>query len=142
MRSTTNPRNNIMQTTPIYAAILGLVFVVLSIRTLLLRRNLKVAIGNGDQPILPRAVRAHANFVEYVPISLLLISFLEIRTRTNLWIHTLCIALVIGRIVHAIGVSQVKEDFRYRITGMVITFTVIVAASIGLMISYAFHLDA
>lgn len=129
-----------MQITPIYAAILGPIFVILSIRTLLMRRKLKVVIGNGDQPTLTRAVRAHANFAEYVPISLLLISFLEIRTRTNLLIHTLCIALVIGRIVHAIGVSQIKEDFRYRIAGMMITFTVIVAASIGLMISYVFHL--
>jgi uncharacterized protein len=129
-----------MLTTSIYAAILGLVFVVLSVRTLLLRRQLQVSIGDGDQPILARAVRAHANFAEYVPLSLLLIYFLEVQTRTNLWIHILCSALVIGRITHAIGVSQVKENFRYRVVGMVITFTVIISASFGLMISYAVNL--
>lgn len=129
-----------MLTTPIYASILGLMFVALSIRTLLLRRQLQVSIGDGDQPILTRAIRVHANFAEYVPLSILLIYFLEIQTRTNLWVHILCSALVIGRIVHAIGVSQVKEVFRYRVVGMVITFTVIISASFGLMISHSLNL--
>ena len=82
--------NKMMPITPIYAAILGLVFVVLSIRTLLLRRQLKVEIGDGDQPMLARAARVHANFAEYVPLSLILIYFLEIQTQTSLWIHFLC----------------------------------------------------
>ncbi len=90
--------------------------------------------------MLARAVRVHANFAEYVPLSLLLIYFLETQTRANLCIHILCSALVIGRITHAIGVSQVKETFRYRVIGMVITFTVIISASLGLMLSYAFYL--
>jgi uncharacterized protein len=129
-----------MLTTPIYAALLGLIFLALSVRTVLLRRQLKVAIGDGDQPILARAVRAHANFAEYVPLSLVLIYFLEIQTQTNLLIHVLCSALVIGRMTHAIGVSQEKETFRYRVIGITLTFTVIISASLGLMISYALHL--
>ena len=131
-----------MQTTSTYAAILGLVFIVLSIRTLLLRRKLGVAIGDGNQPRLARASRVHANFAEYVPLSLILIYFLEIQTQTSLWIHLLCSALVIGRITHAFGVSQVQENYRYRVVGMVVTFTVIISASIGLMISYVLHLGA
>lgn len=134
--------NKMMPITPIYAAVLGLVFVVLSIRTLLLRRQLKVAIGDGDQPVLARAARVHANFAEYVPLSLILIYFLEIQIQLSLWIHILCSALVIGRITHAFGVSQVQENYRYRVFGMVVTFTVIISASIGLMISYALHLGA
>lgn len=130
-----------MLTTPIYAAVLSLMFVVLSIRTLLLRRQLGVAIGDGDQPTLMRATRVHANFAEYVPLSLLLIYFLEIQTRTSLWIHLLGSTLVIGRITHAFGVSQVKENFRHRIIGMMLTFTVIIVSSIGLIIRYAFHLE-
>ncbi len=115
-------------------------FVALSIRTLLLRRQLRVAIGDGDQPLLARAIRVHANFAEYVPLSLLLLYFLEAQTRINLLIHLLGSALTIGRIAHAIGVRQVKENFRDRVIGIVITFTVIISASLGLIISYAFHL--
>jgi uncharacterized protein len=134
-------RADIMLTTPIYTAIFGWVFVALSVRTLLLRRSLGVGLGDGDQPMLARAVRVHSNFAEYVPISLLLIYFLETQVEAGLWIHVLCSALLIGRITHAFGVSQVKENYRYRVIGMALTFTVIISASIGLMIGYALHPD-
>ena len=54
-----------MFVTPIYAAILGFVFVTISVRTILIRRKLQIAIGDGDQPLLARAARVHANFAEY-----------------------------------------------------------------------------
>lgn len=124
-----------MLVTPIYTAIFGFVFVALSVRTLLLKRSLGVGIGDGDQPILARAVRVHSNFAEYVPLSLLLIYFLETQVKSSPWIHVLCSALLVGRITHAFGVSQVKENYRYRVIGMALTFTAILSASIGLVIS-------
>ena len=129
-----------MFVTPIYAAILGFVFVAISVRTILVRRKLQVAIGDGDQPLLARAARVHANFAEYVPLSLILIYFLETYSVSKLWIHLLCITLVIGRVIHAFGVSQAKENYRYRVTGMALTFTAILSASLGLIIVYAIAL--
>ncbi len=125
-----------MLITPAYAAIFAFIFVALSVRTLLLRRQLRVAIGHGNEPKLERATRAHANFAEYVPISILLIYFLEIHTGGGIWIHLLCIVLLLGRIVHAYGVSQVTEDHRYRVTGMSLTFAVIISVSIGILWGY------
>lgn len=119
-----------------YAAIFGFIFVALSVRTLLLRRRLKVGIGDGEMPILARAVRVHSNYAEYVPLSLILLYFLETQVGTSLWIHILCSALLIGRITHAFGVSQVEENYRYRVIGMALTFTVIICASLGLMSRY------
>jgi uncharacterized protein len=125
-----------MLVTPLYAALLGLVFVALSTRTLLLRRSLSVAIGDGNSPVLARAARVHSNFAEYVPISLILIYFLE-RSSSNYWIHVLGSALLIGRITHAFGVSQVKEKLIFRVIGMSLTFTAIISASIGILVGYA-----
>jgi len=65
--------------TPLYAAILGLVFVILSFRTLLLRRKLKIPIGYGDQPILIRAAAEHSNFADYVPLALILVFFWRLK---------------------------------------------------------------
>ena len=129
-----------MFVTPIYAAILSFVFVTISVRTILIRRKLQIAIGDGDQPLLARAARVHANFAEYVPLSLILIYFLETCSVSKLWIHLLCITLVIGRVTHALGVSQPKENYRYRVTGMALTFTAILSASLGLLIVYAIAL--
>ncbi|MGB5261151.1 MAG: MAPEG family protein [Gammaproteobacteria bacterium] len=123
--------------TPFYAALLALIFVVLSFRTILLRRRLGIAIGAGEDPRLARAIRAHSNFAEYVPIALILIFFVEIRTSAILLIHGLCIALIIGRIVHAYGVSQLEENYSFRISGMALTLVCIISASLRLIVSYA-----
>ena len=125
-----------MHITPFYAALSGLIFVGLSFRTLLLRRKLQIAIGDGGQSSLMRAARVHSNFAEYVPLALILIYFLEIKTSSYLWVHVLCSALIIGRILHAYGVSQVDEDYRFRVAGMVLTLTAIISASVRLIISY------
>lgn len=119
----------------LYSGIFGLFFIALSVRTLLLRRSFGVLVGGGDQPTLERASRVHANFAEYVPLALLLIYFLEIQTKSNLgWIHFVCIALLVGRISHAYGVSQVKEKLIFRVIGMALTFIAIVSTSIRLII--------
>ena len=122
--------------TPLYAALLALIFVGLSFRTLLLRRKLGIPIGAGDNPVLARAIRAHANFAEYVPIALLLIIFVEGRTGAGMLVHGLCIALTVGRIIHAYGVSQVKENLRLRISGMILTLGTIIYAALRLIVSY------
>jgi len=125
-----------MMITPLYAALLALLFVVLSFRTLLLRRKLGVAIGAGENPVLARAIRVHANFAEYVPIALLLIAFLEVQINARLLVHGLCIALIVGRILHAYGVSQVEENFRLRVSGMILTLGTIIYAALRLIVSY------
>jgi uncharacterized protein len=126
-----------MYITPFYSGIFGLFFVALSVRTLLLRRKFGIAIGSNNQPILERASRVHSNFAEYVPMALLLIYFLELKMPSNIWIHFVCIALLVGRISHAYGVSQVQEKLIYRVIGMTLTFVAIVSTSVRLIIGYA-----
>lgn len=127
-----------MYVTPIYAAILGLIFVIISFRTIGIRRNAKVAIGGGDNQLLQRAIRVHGNFTEYVPIALILIFFLEIQISFKIIIHLLLISLIIGRSIHFYGVRQVNENLKFRVTGMVITLSTIIIASISLLLSYIF----
>jgi len=117
----------------VYAAVLALVFIGLSLRTIRLRRRAQVAIGDGGDRLLARAVRVHANFAEYVPLALLLIFFLESSGAPRLVVHGLCALLLVGRLLHAWGVSQPKEEFRYRVAGMALTFTAIGLAALGLL---------
>ena len=126
--------------TPFYAALIALLFVALSIRTLRLRHRFKVAIGPGEEPMLERAMRVHANFAEYVPIALLLVLFVELTTRNEILVHALGVLLIAGRSLHAYGVSQVRENFRYRVSGMALTFTVIITAAVTLLVVYGLAL--
>lgn len=131
-----------MLITPAYAAIFALLFVALSLRTIRLRRRARVAVGSGGDAVLERAARVHANFAEYVPLALVLIYFAEIEAAGNAWVHGLCIALLAGRLLHAYGVSQVKENYRFRIAGMVLTFTVLLSAAFRLLYAYVAVLAA
>ena len=83
-----------------------------------------------------RAMRVHSNFAEYVLICLLLILIIELQGGSTIFIHLLCSALFIGRVSHAFGVSQLKEDYRFRVFGMAMTLTTIIAGSLYLLGSY------
>ncbi len=121
--------------TPIYAAILGLGFVGLSFLTLRLRRQNKIALGDGGNPQLLRAIRVHSNFAEYVPIALILIYMTESIGAPIYLIHFLGISLLIGRLSHAWGVSQENEDFKFRVFGMIATFNAIIVSSLYILVS-------
>lgn len=124
-----------MTVTPAYAAVLGMIFVALSVRTIRMRRRHRVAVGDGGNAELRRAMRVHANFAEYVPLALLLIYFVEHDGAEILLVHVLGIALLAGRLLHAWGVSQEAENFRYRVSGMVLTFGTIITAALAIFIA-------
>ena len=125
-----------MTITPMYVALFGIILFVLSIRTIRARRRLRIAIGAGDDKTMERAMRVHANFCEYVPIALILIYMLELTVGTSYWIHVLGSGLLVGRLLHAYGVSRPREDFRFRVTGMVLTFTVILSSATRILLAY------
>ena len=118
---------------PFYAAVLAIVFVALSFRTIRMRQRLRVGIGDGGDERLRRAARAHSNFAEYVPMALLLFYFVESRGASPLLVHALCASLLAGRMIHAVGVSQVPEPYVLRMIGMILTFGSIVTAAIRLL---------
>ena len=60
-----------------YAAILALFYIYQSALIIKTRRAEKVGLGDGNNPILFARIRAHANFAEYIPMALLLLTFVE-----------------------------------------------------------------
>lgn len=111
-----------MTIVPTYAALLAFFFVGLSVRVLRLRRRLGIPIGHDGDATLLRAVRVQANFAEYVPFALLLAAFVETAHGSPRFVHALCAALLLGRVVHALGVSRSAERLAYRVVGMALTF--------------------
>jgi uncharacterized membrane protein YecN with MAPEG domain len=118
---------------PIYAAIFAIFFVVLSIRTIRQRRSLKIGLGDAGNKDMQRAMRVHANFAEYVPLCLLMIYLVEQSGVYAWFVHALCSGLLVGRLSHAYGVSQQRENFKFRVTGMSLTFAVLVTCAVHLL---------
>lgn len=124
-------------TTAFYAGLLAILFIVLSFRVIAKRNQYKVAIGSNGQELLQRAIRVHANFAEYVPFALLLMFLAEYSGLAPLYLHILGIALIIGRLSHAYGVSQQQEPLKFRVFGMIISMLVIIVAAIASILLYA-----
>ena len=118
---------------PVYTAILGLIFVYLSIRVVKQRRIAKVSIGDGDDPALRKAIAVHNNFSQYVPFALLLITFVELNHASAIITHGLCACLLVSRVAHAYGLAQPVQIMKLRQTGVLLTFGVIVIATIYLL---------
>ncbi len=112
-----------MQITALYAGLLAPLFIFLSIRVIGQRRAARVAVGHGDDNLLLRRMRVHANFAEYVPLVLVLMALAENLKTTPILLHAVGILLLVGRILHAYGVSQPKENLNLRVAGMAMTFT-------------------
>ena len=119
---------------PAYAALLALFFVALSINVIRARQSHRVALGTAGNADLERKVRMHANFAEYVPLALLLLAIADSRGAPAPLLHLLGIALLIGRLAHAWGLSQAVEDSRFRVGGMGTTLTMIVVTALMLFI--------
>lgn len=119
-----------MVVTPLYAGILAILFIILSLRVIQHRRLAKVSLGDGGNALLQRAIRGHANFAEYVPLALLLLAILEISRFSIYVIHVLGIALVIGRILHAYAMGF-RAEFRFgRFWGAILTFAILTVEAV------------
>lgn len=124
-----------MVITGLYAGLLGLFYVVLSARVIRGRFQNRVSLGDGGVDALALRIRAHGNFIEYVPLALILMAVLDAQAASPILLHGLGIALVAGRAAHAVGL--IKSIFALRVGGTVLTLAVLVASSVAAIATFA-----
>ena len=126
--------------TGLYLAIFALIYAVLQAARL--RRDNRVLFGDGENMKLRSAIRAHANFIEYVPIIALLVEMLEMSGTSAVRVHVLMGALLVSRLLHPLGMYSRPGTWQFgvgRIAGILITIAgrcrrfraVAILASIG-----------
>ena len=108
--------------TALYASVLALIYYKLSKNVIKLRRQHKVSIGHDGHKDLEQSIRAQANFIEYVPLGLILLSCLEINNVHPLIVSILGGLLFIGRFLHAKSFTTPGTDKTKRVQGMKLTF--------------------
>lgn len=133
---------NVPFVVPFYAAIFALIYIGLSIRVIRLRYDKRVSLGSGGDPALERAIRIHANFIEYVPLALILLIALEMQHSSRYLLHVLCLLLLAGRICHFLGLSRENTANPLRGAGVMLTMLVLAAAAIMLIIDFFLILPA
>lgn len=105
--------------TALYAGLLGLIALYLSFQAGGFRGKTGISILHGD-PVnmeLAERVRRHQNFLEYVPMILILMGAIELNGGNRLFLHIVGIALIVSRIAHAIGLKHDNMSHPGRLVG-------------------------
>jgi hypothetical protein len=119
--------------TALYAGILALIAIVLSIQVGRMRLRKGIAILHGSDMELAQTIRRHANFTETVPLALILLGILELNGGGTTLLHSLGIALVIARVIHPIGL--VHDNLRSPLRGigaLATTLVTLIAAVVAI----------
>jgi len=122
------------------AGLLGLLYVFLSVRVTLARRDSRISIGEGSQGSvalgketeasqLQVACRAHANFAEYVPLALILMGGIEMSGASHWFLMLLALVLIAGRVAHPMGMARPAPN-PFRAGGALATWVVIALAGL------------
>jgi len=116
--------------TGLYLSLLGLLYIVLTVRVIKLRRYFKVGIGDGGHEPLAQAIRVHGNFAEYTPIVILLFACAELNGSLPLLLYVVGAGFFVARVMHSIGITQSTGTTKFRLWGMLMSFiTILVLAA-------------
>ncbi|QAU46103.1 glutathione S-transferase [Bradyrhizobium guangzhouense] len=119
-----------------YLAILALIYVALALQVIRLRRSSKAPFSDGGNENLRSAIRAHGNFMEYVPIIALMVALLEMSGASPLRIHLLMGALLLSRLLHPLGMYATPGSLRFticRVGGIVLTIGLLVSCALTIL---------
>lgn len=117
--------------TLLFASLLAIIFIALSVVVVRGRFIHRVSIGAGGKLPLERAMRIHANFAEYIPLALILLGLLEISGHRPGFLYALGTVLVVSRILHIVGMSLPKAPNPFRMFGMFGTWGVILVQAVA-----------
>ncbi len=103
--------------TGLYAAILALIQIALTLNVVRYRLSKKVSLGDGGDKELTGAIRAHGNFTEIVPMALILIYLIEAHSAMYWMVHTMGIMLVVSRAFHIGALLNILKGTLPRVIG-------------------------
>lgn len=117
-----------------YVAMLVLLGLALSIRVIQTRRSQLIGLGDGEDRDLRRRIRAHGNYSEYAPLMGLMLLALPLLGAREWLIHAIAVPGLVGRLLHAIGLSRSAGPSFGRVGGMILTLGSLTAGAVALLV--------
>ncbi|MGC6497389.1 MAG: MAPEG family protein [Candidatus Puniceispirillaceae bacterium] len=124
--------------TSLYASLLALFFILLSLRVIALRGNPLFAVlkrAGDDRHSLERAIRGHGNFAEYTPIMLVLMLIAEQSGGSATLLHSCGAMFLFGRLAHGFCFGFMKHSMPLRTGGMVLTLAALGSMAIAQLLA-------
>ena len=105
--------------TLIYASIFAFFALVLSFRAGSFRGQSGISLLFGDPQNMELAerVRTHQNFLEYVPMVLIVMAAIEANGGSQTFLHVCGLLLIVARIAHAVGLKHENMAHKGRFIG-------------------------
>lgn len=119
--------------TALYGALNALFNIFLANNVSNARRTHKVGIGEGNNPAMLVAIRAHANNAEFVPLAIVVMLLLEMCGADRAVLHIYGGVLLAARVAHWVGLPR-KSPNAFRFSGVALTWFLIVGGSIYLLV--------
>jgi len=134
-----------MPITFLYASIFAVFALILSFQAGGFRGKVGVSVLFGDPANMELAekVRRHQNFLEYVPILLVLLGAIEVSGGSSMFLYIVGDLLIIARVAHAIGLKHDNMGHPGRLVGAAGTaLLTLVTAVYGLWLSVGYLIRA
>lgn len=123
--------------TSLYASLLAILYFKISIDTVRARRRFKISLGTGENNELLKYVSAHSNFSAYTPMLLILTFLLETSEQFPPFvIYIIASVFTLGRLLHYLGMTAEKMNFKLRVPGMAMTFMSLNALAVLNLFAY------
>jgi uncharacterized membrane protein YecN with MAPEG domain len=120
----------------LYTGVYALLLVALAVLVSRRRRHMGIGLGAGGDAQLERAIRVHANAVEWgLPVLLLLLVAEENRA-SPLLLHVCGIAFILARVMHAAGLSRSSGHSVGRLAGIGLTWVVLVVLAVWNVVAF------
>jgi len=122
--------------TGFYAGLLGIVLFLLTWRVGRVRSRANVSLLDGGNRELIVAIRGQGNFIELVPLCLILLAVAEMASTSIYAIHILGVVLLISRLIHPFGLFPDRMNTWQRMVGAGGTMLVLLILSIWTVYLY------
>jgi uncharacterized protein len=119
--------------TSFYTALLTLLMLALSVAVIIKRGQTGISIMHGNNMELALASRRFGNFIEYVPMAMILLALMEVGGASSAWLHAAGSLTLAGRLLHALGLDAANHKAPLRIIGGSFTLLVLAIAAIWLL---------
>ncbi len=120
--------------TALFVALHVVLLLVLAVRVVVSRRRHRIGLGDGAQEHMQQRVRAHGNAAEYIPIAMVELLALELLGLPALWLYVAGGALLLGRILHPLGLSRSSGVSFGRMYGMLLTWLSMLGMAVALLV--------
>ncbi len=124
-----------LEITAFYTGILALIMVFLAYKTSARRLEAKINLGIGEDRIMEQRSRAFGNFIEFVPMMILLMAMIELQGHKAMFIHILGSAIVVARLFHALGITGKLKAVNGRFLGSLLSYIILLLAGGFLLVN-------